>query len=119
MDGRAPLNIESLTIGEAREIAALLTARPPAAASHPYIIGKQYFVRTVTMHLTGRLVAVHAAELVLEEAAWVASTGRFADALAAGRLDEVEPFPDGRVIVGRGAIVDVCGWGHPLPREQK
>ncbi len=86
---------------------------------HPYEIGGSYFIRTVTMHLTGRLVAVFGGELVLEDAAWVADSGRWHKALKDGTLSEVEPFPNGKVIVGRGAIVDVCSWHHDLPRAAK
>jgi len=85
----------------------------------PYIIGKSMIIRTVTMIDTGRLVEVHDQELVLEDAAWVADTGRYADALKNGSLSEVEPYPDGRVIVGRGSIVDACEWKHELPRAMK
>lgn len=82
-------------------------------------IGKSYIIRTVTMIDTGRLVAVTDRFLVLEDAAWVADTGRWSDALRTGNLSEVEPFPDGRVIVGCGAIVDAVCWGHTLPRKTK
>ena len=85
----------------------------------PWVVGKTYLIRTVTMIQTGRLVAVYDKELVLEDAAWVADTGRFYDALSKGTLNEVEPFPDGPVIVGRGAISDAAIWSHPLPRKQK
>ncbi len=40
-------------------------------------------------------------------------------ALKTGVLDEVEPYPEGLVVVGRGAIVDACVWPHALPREMK
>lgn len=86
---------------------------------HPYSVGKNIFIRTVTMAHTGKLVQVTDKELVLENACWIADTGRFADFLKTGELNECEPFPDGKVIVGRGSIVDVCEWSHPLPREQK
>jgi hypothetical protein len=69
-------------------------------------IGQHYLIRTVTMIDTGRLVAVTPHELVLEDAAWIADTGRFAQALQSESFSEVEPFPDGRLIIGRGAIVD-------------
>lgn len=85
--------------------------------SAPYKIGQAYFVRTVTMHLTGRIVAVHPQELVMEDAAWIADSGRFATALRTGALSEVEPI--GTVIIGRGSIVDVSEWRHALPKEQK
>ena len=81
-------------------------------------IGKIYLIRTVTMIDTGRLVAVGPAELVLEDAAWIADTGRFADALKSVKFNEVEPFPDGRVIVGRGSIIDAVEIGA-VQRTQK
>ena len=85
----------------------------------PWVVGQAYLIRTVTMIQTGRLVAVYDKELVLDDAAWVADTGRFYDALSKGTLNEIEPFPDGPVIVGRGAICDAAIWSHPLPRKQK
>ena len=119
------IDVNELTIGQVREIAALAgcaagAAAPSAAAGgHPYKIGKGYFVRTVTAYLTGRLVAVTSQELVLTDAAWIADTGRFADALKKASFNEVEPFPDGEVIVGRGAIIDACVFEQALPRSQK
>lgn len=87
--------------------------------SHPYQLGKNYFVRTVTMIQIGRLVGVTEHELVLAEAVWVADTGRFTTAMLNGKLDEVELFPKNEhVIVGRGAIVDAVVWPHELPKEQ-
>ena len=82
-------------------------------------IGAAYLIRTVTMIQTGRLIAVNEHELVLEDAAWIADTGRFSDALRGGSFVEVEPFPDGHVIVGRGSIVDACALPFALPREKK
>ena len=81
-------------------------------------IGKNYLVRTVTMIDTGRLVEVTDHELVLEDAAWIADTGRFADALASSSFSEVEPFPDGQVIIGRGSVIDAVQIAS-LPRKQK
>jgi len=83
-----------------------------------YVVGRSYFVRTVTHYYTGRLLAVYDDALVLGDAAWIADTGRFGAALASGSLNEVEPYPD-KVIVSRGAIVDACVWLHPLPRGAK
>ena len=76
------------------------------ANSSPWNIGKNYFIRTVTMIDTGRLVQVTPQELVLEDAAWIADTGRFHAALKTCDFNEVEPFPDGRVIINRGAVID-------------
>lgn len=82
------------------------------------LTGKNVFVRTVTHHYTGRLASHDAHFLELEEAAWIADDGRFTQALAAGTLDEVEPYP-GTALVAVGALLDVSEWLHELPRAQK
>jgi len=109
------MNLDELTIGQAKELAKMF---PKCAQDHPWEVGKIYLIRTVTMIQTGRLVAVGEKELVLEDAAWIADTGRFADALKTGKFSEVEPFPDGQVIIGRGAIVDAVQIARS-PRDQK
>lgn len=83
----------------------------------PWVIGDIYLIRTVTNYLIGRVVSVGAQEIELEDAAWVAYTGRSSEALQSGSLEEVEPCPDGQWIVGRGAIVDAGPWVHGLCRE--
>ena len=84
----------------------------------PWNIGAKYLIRTVTMIDTGILVAVTATELVLEEAAWIADTGRFAQAIAKAEFNEVEPFPKGRVIINRGCVIDAVEISS-VPRSQK
>ncbi len=72
----------------------------------PWVVGQKYFIRTVTMHLTGELVSVGSKELVLKDAAWIADSGRFNEAIRdIDKCSEVEPF-DKPVIVGRGSIID-------------
>lgn len=86
---------------------------------HPFTVGKNYFLRTVTHYYTGRLEAVHGQELVLAEAAWIADTGRFSEMLATGKFNEVELYPKGsRVIVGRGSLIDAVEIAS-LPTETK
>jgi len=103
-------------------ITAILNAGETPVESdvfQPFDIGCNYLIRTVTHIQTGRVVAVGATEIVLEDAAWIADTGRFADALENTEFSEVEPFPAGRrVIVGRGAVVDAVQV-VTLPRSQK
>ena len=99
--------------------AILCRQSPEKSNSHPYNIGAKYLIRTVTHIHTGRLVEVTEHELVLEDAAWIADTGRFADALKTAKFNEVEPFPQGRVIIGRGALIDAAELTGELPREQK
>jgi len=126
--------LEDLTVRELRELAEMaagilgcsVPVESKSAAvdcNDPYreLINKNVFIRSVTHHYTGRLVRVASDALVLEDAAWIADDGRFADAVSKGTFNEVEPYPDGQLIVGRGAIVD-C-WclpvGVQLPRKQK
>jgi hypothetical protein len=100
-----PMNIDELTIAEAAKIAGLFQAQPKPS-DHPFKIGKTYLIRTVTMIDTGILKAVYPNELVLTDAAWIADTGRFSDALKKAEFSEVEPFMDGEVIIGRASIID-------------
>ena len=87
--------------------------------THPWEVGKVYFVRTVTYHLTGRIKWVGSTELVVTEAAWIADSGRFADALTSENFEEVEPFPTGsEVIIGRQSIIDAVQITKPQ-MEQK
>ena len=113
------MNIEEITIGQARQLAAMFPPTQQPVAAAPWRIGQNYLIRTVTMIDTGRLVEVTPTELVLEEAAWIADTGRFSEALKKCQFGEVEPFPDGRrVIIGRGSVVDAVEI-EVLPRDKK
>jgi hypothetical protein len=109
------MDIDSLTVKEIKHIQSLL--KGPEVTS-PYQVGKNYFIRTVTHHYTGRLIRVTPKELVLEDAAWIADDGRFMDCIKDGKVDEVEPYQD-EVVIGRGAILDATIWRHKLPRDQK
>lgn len=109
------MEIDKLTLEEIKQIRSLLGN----SSIHPYKIGASYLIRTVTMIQTGRLVEVTNQELVLEDAAWVADTGRFSTSLVNGKFKEVEPFPEGRVIVGRGAVIDATEIKFDLPRYTK
>ena len=83
-------------------------------------VGEALFIRTVTMHYTGRVIALDKDWLHLSEAAWIADSGRFAEALAQGTASEVEPYPgEGYVSIARGAIVDCAPWSHALLRAVK
>jgi len=82
------------------------------------LLGENVFVRTITYHYTGRLIAFDGATMRLADAAWIAASGRFADALTSGEFSEVEPYP-GDVFLNAAAVVDVSVWGHDLPRTQQ
>lgn len=80
----------------------------------PLRIGNPVFIRTVTHYYTGRVVGLSETEILLDEAAWIADTGRFSEALKSGSLNEVEPFA-GVVSIGRGSLIDATDWVHQLP----
>ncbi len=82
------------------------------------LVGSNVFVRTVTHHYTGFLAAVEDGFMQLDNAAWIADDGRFANALKDGTLNEVEPYP-GTCYVAVGSVLDVSEWTHDLPRKQK
>ena len=108
----------SAAIDDNNEEAPPVGASRTGLRSHSFEVGKAYLIRTVTMYYTGRVVAVTDSDVVLEDAAWIADTGRYSNSLAEGSLNEVEPYP-GRVAVCRGAMVDFAEWQHALPRTQK
>lgn len=86
--------------------------------NEPWRIGQAYLIRTVTMAWTGRIVDVYPTELVLEDAAWIADTGRYSQATSKDNLAEVEAV-EGNVIIGRGSVIDAIEWHSSLPRETK
>ena len=82
--------------------------------------GDAYFIRTVTSFFTGKLVCIDGPELIFTDCAWIADTGRFADAMKTGNVNEAEPFPkDQPVLVNRESIVDATLWTHQLILVQK
>lgn len=112
------MGIEDLTIGEARQLAAMFGGK--ASTVSPYEVGKKYFIRTVTHHYVGELVQVTEQELVLVKASWIPDDGRFHEAFIKGDFKEIEPYPaDNRVMIGRGAICDATEWKHALPTQTK
>lgn len=90
----------------------------PGSGGLPFGVGDSILIRTVTMIQVGKVRTIENDFLVLDDASWVADTGRFSGALTDGTLNEVEKCP-GWVLVGRGSIVDVFPWSHPLPKETK
>ena len=79
--------------------------------------GNKFFFRTVTYHLVGRVVGNFDNFLILEDASWVADSGRFMQAIKEGKLSEVEPV--GIAYINITTVVDFFPWVHALPTEQK
>ena len=80
------------------------------------MVGEKYFFRTVTYHMTGRVKKVIGSILELENASWIADSGRFMNAIKEGKLNEVEPV--GRAYINIQTVVDFFPWKHPLPEKQ-
>jgi hypothetical protein len=117
------MNINEITIGQAREIATLVNGSNAlvTVSDHPYKIGENYFIRTVTYAASGKLISVGKQEIVLTDACWIADTGRFSEQWGKSGDDmfsEVEPFPTGEVIIGRGAVIDAVRINE-LPTKTK
>ena len=114
------MNTEDLTLKQIREIQALTNGKPlPCGDDSHWKVGQNYFLRTVTHHLTGKLIKVVGNELVLLDAAWIADDGRFMEAVKTGTFAEVEPYPDGiELIVNRSSLIDACIIPQ-IPRSQK
>ena len=111
------MNLDELTIGQLKEISKLVNCE--TGLKHPYRIGSNYLIRTVTMIYTGKLVSVYKEELVLEQACWIPETERWMQAVAEGKFKEQEPYPkDKQVVLGRGAILDAVEVSY-LITEQK
>ncbi len=111
------MNIDNMTIGEAGAIASMFGAEraAPQDDSH-WVIGKPVLIRTVTHIVTGVLEKITPSEFVLSSAAWIADTGRYAQAVASGEFGEVEPYPSEVLVsVGRGAMID----GTQIPKAPK
>lgn len=82
------------------------------------LIGNKYFFRTVTYHLTGKVVGVLGKKiLILKNAAWIADSGRFMGAIKNGELEEVEPIGD--AFINLDTVTDFFPWIHDLPKDQK
>ena len=81
------------------------------------LIGNKFFFRTVTYHMTGKVIGRIGSILKLENAAWIADSGRFMDCIKTGSTNEVEPV--GLAFLNLSTVVDFFHWKHKLPNEQK
>jgi hypothetical protein len=117
------MDIDELTLGQLKQIAAIANVGLLQPSKRlPMPVGTKVFVRTVTHIFTGLVVETSEEEVAIEDACWVADTGRYADTLKKGEFGssgELEPYPSGRVVLNRGAFIDWCVWEHALPRSQK
>lgn len=81
------------------------------------LVGQKLFIRTVTYHMTGEVVKRIGAFIQLKDAAWIADSGRFNEAIKNGTLSEIEPV--GTAWINLSSVVDFFPWKHKLPKEAK
>lgn len=114
------MDIDRLTVGEVKQLKALLGGQDAPSKRLPMPLGAHVFIRTVTHYYTGKVIAVSEEEVQLSDAAWIADTGRFAESMREFNFSEVEPYPDGHhPILNRSSFIE---WGpgpKELPRTQK
>ena len=81
------------------------------------LIGKSFFFRTVTYHIVGKVVKRIGNILELENASWIADSGRFTQAIKEGKFNEVEPT--GQCFINLDTVTDFYPAKYKLPTEQK
>lgn len=117
------MNINDLTLGEAKQLASLFEPSKESASNGDcefYEVGKSFMVMTIAHYIVGELVGFNDRELFFKKASVVVDTGRFMNCAKNGELDEVEPYPDNmKVKVSRDAIVRAHPWMFALPLSQK
>jgi len=85
------------------------------ASPVPFLIGKKYIFRTITMINIGKLVAITGKFLTLEDASWIADAGRWEECLTKPdgiRVSEKFKKP---VHINTESIVDATEWELALP----
>ncbi len=83
------------------------------------LVGQQWFFRTVTYHMVGKVKARLGNFLVMEKATWVADSTRFSDCIKDGFSDEAELEPVGDALINLDSVVDAFPWKHKLPTKQQ
>lgn len=108
------MNYEDLTIKQVKEIQSFFGDDKKS----PVEIGKAYLFRTVTHIEVGRVTKICGDFVTLEDASWIADTGRYHNCLRDGVFSEVEPYPISST-VNLGSLINFAPWPHGLPKEQK
>ena len=86
-------------------------------SSYEDLVGEKWYFRTVTYHSVGKVKKIVGRFAYLQEASWIADSGRFNEAIKNGTLSEVEPV--GVAFINLDTVVDFFPWKHKLPTEVK
>lgn len=89
------------------------------AKTHPFEVGKKYFIRAVTYHCILEVQEIVGNFLISDNIVWVADSGRFQQAIENGEMNEVEPIRGIQGGVCINTIVDFWEWNHNIPSLQK
>lgn len=98
--------------------AFLSEARKEINNYEDFVDGK-YFFRTVTYFMVGKVKKIVGRFAYLEEASFIADTGRFSDFIKDGLQQATEVEPVGQQFVNLDTVVDFFPWIHELPKKQK
>jgi hypothetical protein len=94
----------------------LLTEEKNDINSYEDYVGKMLFFRTVTYHILGRVVKIMGNIFQLEDAAWIADSGRFMNFIKHAEVNEVEPLGDWNININ--SVTDFGVWKHkPLTKQ--
>ena len=110
------MNINDLTLGQLKEIQSIGVSS--GNQETPFQIGEKYLFRTVTHIEVGRVKRIIGQFVELEDASWIADTGRYHDCLVNGTFSEIEPYPL-YTGVNTQSLINYAPWPHDLPKEQK
>lgn len=88
----------------------------------PFDVGTAYLFRTIGYHWLGKVASIRGKFLVLEDATWVADTGRYSESLS-GKIaelssSELEPSPR-PVVLNTDHITDAVSWPFQIPKVVK
>jgi hypothetical protein len=83
------------------------------------LVGKDIFIRTVTMFYTGHLEGISGQFMKLSLASWIADTGRLADFMKGEPTSSLEVEPMGDILVNIDSVLDISLLQMSLPLDQK
>lgn len=132
------MKLENLTIGQLDNLMELINSISEDSASDNspvteksrvehhgevfFEVGKSYFIRTVTHHYLGSVVAILPDGIVVKNCVWVADNGRF-HKLTSGEWDEKserEPYPPEKaVMLYYQGMLDSMEWEWVIPGDVK
>ena len=106
------INLEDLTLKQIRELAALtaglhagMSLSPPTPEPYPFASGAIVCVETIMPTFVGILEYVTATTIVLRDASWIPSTGRYSAFASGAEPEEVEPLPVGFYAIERSSVI--------------